>query len=170
MARPAASAKADWRAIETLRLALVTSLREAGVAFSAAVETADAWLLAGLAAEELNLGGASGALQAAAARDYGPVTELVQEVTRVTGLAIALPVSVGGLTRPNAQEGLPFSVFSIFRQHDDPFGTLAQALRTRLVGERDDAYSIVERSSSESPMTLEPACTEVPYVMPPAFT
>jgi hypothetical protein len=43
-------------------------------------------------------------------------------------------------------------------------------LRPDFVGERDDAYSIVERSSSESPMTLEPACTEVPYEMPPAFT
>ncbi len=128
--------RAAARALETLRLALVKRLRRADVPLSEAVTTAEAWILAGLAGEELGLGGAMGALLNAGEGDDTAVTDLVREVTRLTGLAIALPLREGDKPRPRLSPGLPFREFDAYKGLDDPFGAVAQVLRARTVVER----------------------------------
>src|SRR5438874_2055375 len=99
------------RATLDLRLSLVQSLATGGVEIPDATRTADAWLLAGLAAEQLGHGGAMSALVAATEWDFAPVAELARAVTETTGLAIPKPLDVGGIARHAAQPALPFSVF-----------------------------------------------------------
>lgn len=148
VASSASATREAARALDTLRLSLVESLRLAGVPLSEAVSTADAWLLAGLAAEELGLGGAMGALASAVGRAFAPVGRLVRDVGRVTGLAIALPVDVGGLSHEKPQAGLPFTAFSRFHGLEDPFGALAQALRGRHVVAGDGQALSMESSAA----------------------
>lgn len=127
-----------------LRLSLVSALHSAAVDLPRAQETADAWMLAALAAEELGLGGAMGALSAATEWHFAPVHKLLGDVTRLTGLPIAPPVSVAGIARPDLQPGLPFSLFKALREGDDPFGALAQLLRTSQVALEDGSLGLVD--------------------------
>ena len=138
--------RARARAVADLRLRLVQALVGAKIDLESAKSAADAWLLTALAAEELDIGGVSGALGAAGLGDFAPMNRLVRSVERATGLPIDVPESVRAAVSIR-QAQLPFSAPIVLRGGDDPFGQLAQQLRGRHVVEKDGALLLDDRES-----------------------
>lgn len=130
---PAAAARALVKRLDALRCRLAQALVRGGHALEPAARAADALLLVGLAFEDLGLGGAGAALDEAAEGHVAHARAMIGQVREFTGLSLDEAVLAQQPARGAAQASLPHATFAELRAVPDPFGLLAQRLRSRVL-------------------------------------
>jgi hypothetical protein len=136
------TARSGPASVARSRLLLIVDLLERGIAPALAQSTVDRWLLVGLAAELLGLGGAGGALGSAEASDFGPLLHLTEMVEQKTGLPAGVEPEVSAQLTCGRQAPLPFPAFSSFRKSRDPLGVLGQHLRATSALEHEGDWGL----------------------------
>lgn len=170
------------RALDELRVGVASALVRAGSGPQGAASMTDAWLLAALAGELLDISGAEESLAAARMGDIEPIARLLARIEATTGLVLGARDAARLPTHPAGQVGLLFGAFAPFRDGDDALGQLGQALRSRALvlddGEprtepcddrRDEgAYYTPFRIAKRLVSTTLAGFEEVPSVIDPA--
>lgn len=93
------------------------------------IRLTDRCLLVSFAAESLELPGARGAVFLATSGDFSAVARVCRAVETTTGLRLGSAELQRLPSSPREQAALPFDFFAPWRNEDDPFGALGQALR-----------------------------------------
>jgi hypothetical protein len=139
---PVAAARALVKRLDALRCRLAHALVRGGHALDAAARAADALLLVGLAYEDLGLGASGAALDEAAEGNVAQARVLIAKVREFTGLSLDEAVLSTQPSRGPVQSALPHATFAELRAVPDPFGLLAQRLRSRRLESLDGAMRV----------------------------